>query len=78
MNAAVPAKWVPYAGYFLAAGGGLWSKAGWDKLFVLAQATQGATLVLSFPGQEPHPVAFERVGFFYPLSLCLGVVPIYD
>jgi N utilization substance protein A len=56
----------------LAAGEGLWSKAGWDELFVLAQATQGATLLLSFPGQEPHPVAFERVGFFTRSLFVLG------
>ena len=56
----------------MAAGGGLWSKAGWDELFVLAQATQGATLLLSFPGQEPHPVAFERVGFFTRSLFVLG------
>ena len=56
----------------MAAGEGLWSKAGWDELFVLAQATQGATLLLSFPGQEPHPVAFERVGFFTRSLFVLG------
>ena len=44
---------------------------------MLAQDDRGATLLLSFPGQEPHTVAFERVGL-RPLFLCLGVVSIYD
>lgn len=72
LNAVAPAKSGFFGAYFLAVGKGLWSKAGWDELFVLAQATQGATLLLSFPGQEPHPVAFERVGFLPALSLSWG------